>query len=96
MVKLGNRPASEGNDELEEHGGWRNSWYRLDSDRHGRFYSYPRAEGRKIVGWAIWWEDSDDPVSCFLHGPLGSKGALLDAFLERDFLLREPLPARSS
>jgi hypothetical protein len=92
MAKPGNRPASEENDDLERVGGWRDSWHRQDSDRHGHFYSYPLSKGR----WAIWWEDSGEPVSCYMHGPPGSEGALVDAFRRHGFLLREPVPSRSS
>jgi hypothetical protein len=38
----------------------RDWWHRQDTDRHGRFYSYPLSKGR----WAIRSEESDDPVSC--------------------------------
>jgi Protein kinase domain len=96
MTKLGNRPASEENDALEGVGGWRDLWHRQDSDRHGRFYSYPLSKARERGRWAIWWEDSDDPVSCYMQGPRGSEDALVAAFVKQGFLLREPVPSRSS
>jgi hypothetical protein len=88
MAKRGNRPAREDTDDLERAGGWRNSWYRQDSDRHGSFFSYPLSKDRGRGPWAIWWEDSADPVSCYMQGPVGSEGAMLDAFAKHCFLLR--------
>jgi serine/threonine protein kinase len=96
MAQPGNRPASLDNDDLERAGGWRNSWHRLDSDRHGNFYSYPLSKARESGRWAIWWEDSHDAVSCYMQGPPGSQGAMVDAFLTHDFLLNEPVPSRPS
>ncbi len=92
MRTPGNRPASEENKKLEEFGGWRNWWYREDSGRHGRFYSYGLTGAGKNK-WAIWWEDSTDPVSCYMQGPQGSEGAMLDAFRDNGFLFRDPMPS---
>ncbi|XVV10564.1 serine/threonine-protein kinase [Actinoplanes sp. CA-131856] len=83
----GDRPASEASRELENRGGWRDSWHRPDSGLHGRFYSYPRTRTAEGVPWAIWWEDSAEAVACFLQGPPGSEAALVDAFRQRGFLL---------
>ncbi|SNY60261.1 serine/threonine-protein kinase [Paractinoplanes atraurantiacus] len=81
------RPASEANQDLEDAGGWRDSWYRQDSDLHGRFYSYPRTRTPEGVPWAIWWEDSDKSVACYLQGPPGSEATLVETFRDQGFLL---------
>ncbi|WP_436535647.1 serine/threonine-protein kinase [Actinoplanes sp. HUAS TT8] len=93
MTRKGNRPASEDNDRLEQFEGWRNSWKRADSGRHGRFYSYPLSEDKHRGRWSIWWEDSDQPISCFLQGPTGSEPTLVDAFQQHGFLFTEPTPS---
>jgi serine/threonine protein kinase len=97
MTTSTSNPGRSDDGELERDGGWRHSWSRENSDRQGPFYSYPLGEGNnRITGWAIWWQDSRDPVSCYLQGPVGSESVLLDRFEERGFRLPEPLPSRSS
>jgi hypothetical protein len=33
------------------------------------------------------------PIACFLHGPPGTTAALVSAYLEHDFRLKDPLPS---
>jgi hypothetical protein len=66
--------------------GWTDRWSRDDDPIGGDFIFYTLAEGNRA---AIWWESDTEPLACLAHGGKGTGDALVQAFRDQGFKLRD-------
>ncbi len=92
VMRATRRPGLPGSGVPPENVEFRSTWSRDDDGRNGAFIAYRFVADDHKEKAALWWEDSTDPVACMIHGPKGTRGALLRAFFDHRFRIRGPLP----